>query len=138
MTDQRPFTHAAWTQYLSEHQLMASYCPDSDTIYLPPRAICPKTHSTNMEWRELSGKGNIAAFTSIFVGPSAMVAAGYDRTNPYVSGIVELDEGVKISAYLLGVDAKNPDSIQIGTPVTVDFIEQGEGEKKQTLLAFRV
>ena len=36
-----------------------------------------------------------------------MVAEGYDCNNPYVSGIVETEEGAKISARILGVDASS-------------------------------
>ncbi len=104
---------------------------------LAPRAICPACHGDRLEWAETSGRGKLAAFTSIYVAPSAMVAAGYTRENPYVSGVVELEEGVKISARILGVDARNPASIQVGAPLTVDFVEQGEGEAKKTYLAFR-
>lgn len=132
----RPFTVASFNQYLKEHKLMASYCPESDSLYLPPRAICPKTHSDRMEWRELSGKGRLAAFTSIFIGLSRMNAQGYGRDNPYCTGIVELDEGVRISARIVGVDAGRPETIKIGTPLSVQFLEQGQDEEKSIALAF--
>ncbi len=131
-----PFTVASFNQYLGEKKLMASRCPACNTLYLPPRAICPKCHGDQLEWVETSGHGRLAAFTSVYVGPTAMVAEGYDRNNPYVTGIVELDEGVKISARILGVDAKQPDQIKIGTPMTVKFLERGEGEARRTFLAF--
>ena len=54
MSETRPFTAAAFNQYLREHKLMASYCPDSDRFYLPPRAICPETHSDNWSECDLS------------------------------------------------------------------------------------
>ena len=131
-----PFTVASFNQYLSEHKLMASHCPACDALYLPPRAICPKCHTDQLEWVETSGKGKLAAFTSVYVGPTAMIAEGYDRNNPYVTGIVELDEGVKISARILGVDAAHPEQIKIGTPMMVKFLERGEGEARRTFLAF--
>jgi scaffold protein (connect acetoacetyl-CoA thiolase and HMG-CoA synthase) len=131
-----PFTVASFNQYLGEKKLMASRCPMCNTLYLPPRAICPKCHRDQIEWVETSGHGHLAAFTSVYVGPTAMVAEGFDRNNPYVTGIVELDEGVKISARILGVDAKQPEQIKIGTPMTVRFLERGEGEARRTFLAF--
>jgi uncharacterized OB-fold protein len=67
-----------------------------------------------------------------------MIAAGFGRENPYLAGVVELEEGVKISAQILGLDAKKPDQVKIGTPLKVEFVERGEGETKQTALAFRV
>ena len=101
-----------------------------------PRAICPQCHGEALEWVELSGHGKLAAFTSIYVGPSAMVAEGYDRNNPYVAGIVELAEGAKISARILGVDARQPDVAWIGTPLSVAFVDRGEADTKSTVLAF--
>ena len=137
MSDTRPFTAAAFNQYLKEHKLMASYCPDSDRYFLPPRAICPDTFSDNMEWRELSGAGTLVAFTSVFIAPTAMVEEGYGRDNPYISGIVALPEGVQVSARILGLNAADPESIAIGTRLTVDFVDVGDGDEQQTFLAFR-
>jgi hypothetical protein len=135
--DSRPFTASAFNQYLNEHKLMGTRCTKCGGLYLPPRAICPACYSNQIEWIELSGRGQLAAFSSIYIGPSAMQAEGYDRTNPYCAGIVELDEGVKISARILGVEAKNPASIAIGTPLTMEFLDRGEGEQKKTVLAFK-
>ncbi len=132
-----PFTVASFNQFLAEKKLMGTRCPHCNAVYLPPRAICPQCHGEALEWVEMSGRGKLAAFTSVYVGPTFMNAEGFDRTNPYVTGIVELDEGVKISARILGVDAKNPASIKVGLPMTVEFVERGEGEGKKTFLAFR-
>jgi len=90
-----------------------------------------------MEWVEMKGKGKLAAFTTIYVGPTFMIEEGYDRNNPYCTGVVELEEGPGISARILGVDAKKPEEIKIGTPLVVDFVERGEGEAKRTYLAFK-
>ncbi len=131
------FTSASFNRFLSEHKLMGARCTKCGALYLPPRAICPQCHGLQMEWIELSGKGKLAAFSAVSIGPSTLQAEGYDRNNPYCAGIVELDEGVKISARVLGVDAKQPANIVIGTPLTIEFIERGEGEQKRTVLAFR-
>ena len=133
----RPFTAAAFNQYLNEGKLMASRCAACGALHLPPRAICPRCYGEAMEWVETSGRGRLAAFTAIHLGLSAMTAEGYSRDNPYCSGIVELEEGVRISARIVGVDAKNPASIQIGAPLTVEFVERGDTEARNSVLAFR-
>ncbi len=132
-----PFTHASFQQHLGEHRLMGSSCSACGKTYLPPRVICPACHHTQMTWSELSGRGRLAGFTSVYIAPTVMAQAGYGRDRPYLSAIVELEEGVKISARLLGLDAAHPETIQIGLPLVVDFIDEGEGEKRSTLLAFR-
>jgi len=133
---ENPFTSASFNQFLGAHKLMATRCANCAQTFLPPRAICPHCYGDQMEWVETSGKGKLAAFTLIYVGPTFMSAEGFDRNNPYATGIVELDEGVKISARLIGVDAKNPASIQIGAPMRVAFVDRGEGAARQTFLAF--
>lgn len=100
-------------------------------------AICPDCGQIDLEWVEMSGKAKLAAFTSVYIGPSFMNAEGFGREKPYLTGIVELDEGPRISARLLGLDPENPDQIQISIPLV--FIEHtiGEGSSETYQLAFR-
>lgn len=132
----RPFTAAAFNQYLAEHILMTVKCVKCGGVYAPPRAICPICHGEEMEWVEASGKGKLAGFTIIYSGPTFMVEQGFDKKNPYVSGIVELEEGTFISARITGLDVSKPAEIKVGAPLKVDFVEFGEGEAKKTYLAF--
>jgi len=90
-----------------------------------------------MEWVEMKGKGKLAAFTCIHVGPPWMIEQGYDRNHPYCSGVVELEEGVKIDARIEEVDANKPETISIGMPLTVTYLHRGEGEEMNTFLAFK-
>jgi uncharacterized OB-fold protein len=71
-------------------------------------------------------------FTCIAIGPSFMRAEGYDRHNPYCSGVVALEEGARVDARIEGVDTKNPESISVGMPLRVKFLHREE----QTYLAF--
>ncbi len=137
-TAERPFTSASFEQYLNEKKLMGSHCTTCNKDFLPPRAICPNCHGDQLTWIEFSGKGRLAAFTSIFIAPTVMIAEGYGRENPYLAGVVELDEGVKISAQILGLDARKAEEVKIGAPLKVEFVERGEGESKKMALAFRV
>ena len=84
----------------------------------------------------MNGTGKLAAFTSISIGPPAMQAEGHNRDNPYCAGVVELDDGPRVVARIEGVDARNPDSIEIGTPVTAMYLHRGGGEDRTTRLAF--
>lgn len=132
----RSFTAASFQTFLDEGKLMGSRCVETGEIFIPPRTICPRTYSTNMEWVELSGKGKLVAFTAVYIGTTAMIQAGFDRRNPYVTGIVELDEGPRFSAQILGVDAKEPEMIPIGLPLTARFEVRGEGENGRRHLVF--
>ena len=66
-----------------------------------------------------------------------MMQEGCGRDNPYCTGLVELEEGVIISARILGVDAQNPETIKIGTPLSIEFVHKEEGESRVTFLAFK-
>ena len=67
-----------------------------------------------------------------------MAREGFGRNNPYVVGVVELDEGVRAVARILGVDANKPDQIKVGTSLKAEFLEKGEGPDKHTSLVFRI
>ena len=135
-TAERPFTQAAYQAYLNEGRLMGSRNRVTGELFVPPRPIDPATHGADMEWVELSGRGTLAAFTSVYIGTSAMIEAGYDRKKPYISGVVTLAEGPRISAQILGLDATQPELAWIGQPLRATFVERGEGEKRRAYLAF--
>ena len=132
-----PFNDISYERFLSKEKLMGSTCRKCGAFFVPPRAICIKCYSTEMEWIKMKGKGKLAAFTCIAIGPPFMAKEGYDRKHPYVSGVVELEEGVKVVARIEGVDGKKPETIKIGTPLQVEFLHRGEGENLTTFLTFR-
>ena len=130
----RPVTAFSFEEYLKEKKLMGTFCPHCQQWFMPPHPVCRTCHTDQVEWRELSGQGTLAAFTVLSMGPAAMTAAGYGKDRPYVAGIVELAEGVRVSARILGGDALRPASIHMGAPVAVTFLEEGG----HTLLAFNI
>ena len=134
--ENRPFSDISYAQYLKEEKLMGSRCKGCRALYVPPRSICIACHESDMEWVEMKGKGKLSAFTSIAIGPPFMVAQGYNRKNPYISAVVELDEGVRVDARLEGVDARRPETIKLGIPLKVRFLHRGEGDSSKTYLGF--
>ena len=125
MMNDTPFTAASFDKFCGEKKLMAAKCKKCGTLWLPPRPICLKCNSDEMEWAELKGKGQLVSFTVIGVGPWTMISEGYDRDHPYCSGVVELEEGPRISTQILEVDVTKPENIKVGTAVTADFVERG-------------
>ena len=132
----REFTGTSFYQFLAEKRLMGSRCQSCGALHIPPRAICPACYGAGMEWVEMSGEGELLAFTTVHIAPTAMIEAGYGRKNPYCAGIVQLAEGPAISAQILGVDATRPQEIEIGMPLRIAFVQRGEGEQTRTFLAF--
>ena len=130
------FTNVAFTNHLDQQKLAGSRCQSCNTLFLPPRPLCSDCFSEDMGWEEVDGRGQLIAFTAVHIAPTAMLEAGYSLQNPYVAGIVQLQEGPSISAQIIGVDATSPQDIQIGSPVQVAFIERSGSEHKA--LAFEV
>ena len=134
--EQRPFSDTAFEKYLSEDKLMGSRCKQCRALYVPPRPICVKCRSDDLAWEEMTGSGKLVAFTCISIGPSFMIAEGYNRKNPYCSGVVELKEGPRVDARIEGVDPTKPESIKIGTPLSIRFLHKQSGEPPVTYLGF--
>jgi hypothetical protein len=132
-----PFNDISYERFLSEEKLMGSRCRKCGALFVPPRSICIECYGTEMEWVEMKGKGKLAAFTCIAIGSPFMIEEGYDRKHPYVSGVVELEEGMRVVARIEGVDGSKPETIKIGIPLQVEFLHRGEGQNLTTFLAFK-
>jgi uncharacterized protein len=136
--EQRAFNDVSFQQYLNEKRLMAARCTNCGALFFPPRGYCIGCSSFQMEWVELKGSGKISAFTCIAVGPPAMMEQGYDRKNPYCTGVVDLDEGPRTAARIEGVDAGNPAEIHLGMSVTATFIQPRNDPDANVVLGFTV
>ena len=133
---EKPINDYGFEQFLSEGKLMGAKCNGCETLYVPPRSLCPGCRHSEMEWTETAGEGRLVAFTSISIGTPAMIKEGYDRNNPYCSGVVELVEGARVVARIEGVDSLHPETIEVGMPLKVRFLHQGVGDDRTTVLAF--
>jgi hypothetical protein len=134
--EEKAFSDIAYQQYLEQEKLMGSRCQKCEARYVPPRSICVKCYSSDMEWVEMKGKGKLAAFTCISIAPPFMIEQGYNRKNPYISGVVELEEGGRVDARIEGLDPGKPEEIKVGMPLRVKYLHRDVGEKKETYLAF--
>lgn len=132
-----PISDYGFEAFLGEEKLMGSTCRRCGAAFVPPRPMCAECHHTEMQWTGMKGAGRLVALTSISIGPPAMQQEGFDRENPYCTGVVKLDEGPRVVARIEGVDSRNPESIEIGTPVTAIYLHRGAGEDRTTQLAFR-
>ncbi|MFX1315359.1 MAG: Zn-ribbon domain-containing OB-fold protein [Promethearchaeota archaeon] len=119
----KDFTIESYLEFVRNKKLMGSKCKNCSEVFVPVRKLCTKCNSANMEWIEMSGKGKLAAFTSITVGTPFFIEKGYDRNKPYCFSVIKLDEGPMVSAQLVGVDESKPETINIDMPVKVTFLE---------------
>ena len=85
-----------------------------------PSHLCPQCWSGEVEWFAASGKGQVATFTIVHRAPTPEFAG---RT-PYVVALIDLEEGPRMMANILGDDAL---AAEIGDAVRVCFEERGDG-----------
>ena len=131
LSEAKDFTLQSYLEFIQNKKLMGTRCKECKELYIPVRKLCTKCNSANMEWVEMSGNGELAAFTSITVGTPYFIEKGYDRNKPYWFSVIKLEEGPMVSAQLVGVDESKPDTIKIGMPVKVKFLESElKGETK--------
>jgi uncharacterized OB-fold protein len=130
------FNDISYQRFLGQEKLMGCRCRSCGALSVPPRPLCRCCHGGDLEWVEFGGRGRLAAFTCIRVVPPTMQPWGFDRQHPYCSGVVELDEGGRVVALIDGVDATRPDEIRVGMPLSVAYRHRGEGDSRQTMLAF--
>jgi uncharacterized OB-fold protein len=88
-----------YNEALKQNKLLGLKCKQCSTITVPPKIACEKCSSTDMDIIELSGKGKIQTFTTVFVPPE-----GREVETPYIIAIVELNEGPWIMGNLTGLD----------------------------------
>ncbi len=136
MSEEKEITVQNYLEYINNKKLMGSKCKKCSATYVPPRKLCIKCNSTDMEWIEMSGIGKIAAFSCIGVGTTFMVDKGYSMKKPYCFSVIKLDEGPMISGQLIGVDESKPESIKIETPVKALFLETEIKEETRIDLGF--
>ncbi len=134
--DDRPFTYASYLSYLTENHLMGSRCSACQKISLPPRPFCPSCGNNRMEWVEMPTRGRLMTFTCIHVTRSHLSSAGYNRQRPYCVGVVELENGARMTSRIMGVDPLCPEDIPIGLSLQGEFVAAG-GEYQNPAIIFR-
>jgi uncharacterized protein len=103
-----------WRRIPERYRLTGSACENCKTNYFPTRKLCPKCRRKGkIVLKQFSGKGAIYSFTEVTAGP-----AGFELEVPYVLAIVELSEGPRLTAQVVGVGEKD---VKIGDSVEMIF-----------------
>jgi hypothetical protein len=100
-------------------------CP-RDGFFFYPRSRCPSCLGVDWDWEETSGRGTVHSFTVDRIGHVPALRA----IAPFAIAIVELDEGPRITARLVEIDA---DRVEVGQPVEACY----EDVDEMTLVHFR-
>lgn len=88
--------------FVNQGKLKGLKCKSCSKIIVPPRTQCSICNTSDFEWVDLKGTGELLTYTVIHVPPKK-----FKDEAPYVIGIVKLDEGVKLEGRINGVDVIN-------------------------------
>lgn len=111
---------ADFVKYLKEGKIMATRCNKCGKLYFPPRADCPEDLSTDMIWKELSGRCKLLTYTTAYFAPT-----GFEEDVPYTIALAKCEEGVKVYA-LLSKDI-NENEIRIGMTLQLTSVQLPNG-----------
>lgn len=102
------FSEPFW-QGTRERKLLLQYCRVSGRYQFFPKPVSVFTGGRDLEWREVSGRGQIFSFTIARIGRPP-----FAEHTPYLIATITLDEGVNVIANVIGCA---PDRIAIGMRV---------------------
>ncbi len=105
----RPYWEAA-----KQGRLLIKKCNACGEVHHYPRPFCPSCWSEDVEWQEVSGRGTLYTYSTIFRNDLEPFSAW----GAYVAAVVELDEGPRLMTNI--VDAA-PETLRVGMPVTVRY-----------------
>ncbi|XAH22040.1 Zn-ribbon domain-containing OB-fold protein [Xylophilus sp. GW821-FHT01B05] len=105
-----------------ERRLVIRKCKACSQLHFMPRHLCPHCWSDQLEWIDAKGTGSIHSFTVMRRASDPAFA----HLVPYVVALIDLDEGPRMMANILGADALES---AIGDRVQVTFEARGEEAK---------
>ena len=105
--DDKPFWDGC-----KEHQLRFQKCQSCGLVRWPPSIICPMCYSYDTEWIIATGKGKIYTFAIYHQS----YHPAFDSELPYVTAVVELEEGPHILTNIVGC---SPDEVRCDMAVEV-------------------
>ena len=103
-----------WRRIPERYRLTGSACETCRTSYFPTRKLCPKCRRKGkIVSKQFCGRGKVYSFTEVSSGP-----VGFELEAPYVLAIVELEEGPRLTAQVVGICEKD---VKIGDSVVMVF-----------------
>jgi uncharacterized OB-fold protein len=110
-----------WREQTERYTLTGTRCNACGHVCFPRRTICPSCRHESvgeLEDAEFEGTGELVTWTRVHDG-----AEGREVETPYLLGIVELDEGPRVTAQLVDLD---PEDVQVGLRLESRFRKLGE------------
>jgi uncharacterized OB-fold protein len=108
-----------WWEAAARHRLVVQRCKSCGHTRLPPAPLCPECRSTDLDWLEVPGRGEVYTYT-VMHRPMAA-----DQQLPFVIAVVALEDsgGVRMISNVVGCD---PAEVRIGMPVELVWEDMSE------------
>ena len=116
-----------WWDGVNAGKLLIQRCKACNTLRHPPGPACPECQSFEWDTVESKGVGHVYSFVVMHYPE----VPPFEHPNPI--GLIELDEGTRLVAQLLG---KKPSEIKVGQRVQLEFNTFNDGAL--TLPQFRI
>ncbi len=113
----------SWRTQKSRYRLTGSKCISCGNLFFPINLICVKCSSNQIEEFQFSGNAKLIEWTRV-----DEAAKGFEHMVPYYFAIVELEEGIRLSCQLTGID--DEEMLQPGLPLRMTFRKLGEGHEE--------
>ena len=98
-----------WRLREQRYRLEGNRCTRCEALYFPPREVCRACRCRALEPFRFRGRGTLLSYTVVYQAPE-----GFGAQVPYAVGLVELEEGPRLTAMLTDSD---PDALAIGLPL---------------------
>lgn len=123
--DTAPYWEAA-----NRGELRIQFCNPCGRHYFYPRAACPVCGSTDVSWVTVSGRARLHTYVI-----NHRPAPGFEDDGPYAIAVVELEEGPRMMANIVGVP-NTPEDLRLDMELEVRFEPRGrEGEQMVPVFA---
>ena len=100
-------------------ELRLQHCLDCSHVQYPARKLCSGCFSENVAWRVSSGRGKVTTWSTVTL-PGA---AGFEAEVPFLSVMVELEDGPRMLSVLRDCEANE---VCFDLPVEVIFEQRSE------------
>jgi uncharacterized OB-fold protein len=109
------------------YRLEAAKCTKCGEVSFPPRLVCPRCRGRQFQTITLSDEGKLITFTVVRVA-----AEKFSKQTPFAVGIVELNDGVRVTTQIADAD---PEDLQIGQRIKL-VLRKIQEEGKAGILCY--
>ncbi len=79
---------------------MTTRCRACESMTFPPKVICPRCWSEDLQWVEPGITGTLYSWTRVHAAPAV-----FRDLAPYSLGIVDLDSGIRLACPIVSEEA---------------------------------